>query len=225
MMRKMKLWKAALLALALLLAAVPAFAEFDLNGTGSIGVRIHTADGENVQKAHIVLYRVGDPKIQNSNLVFEPAAGFEDCDLKDAAALWKRADQTGSSPYAEAVSGSDGRVLFENLPVGLYLVGQDGFDSNGKVYFTEIEPFCVSVPMVNEEGNGWTYEIEAMPKVKPVPKPTATPAPTDAPEDVKLPQTGMLRWPIPVMAVGGVVLFSIGWALFFMKRRKNGRDA
>lgn len=225
MMRKMKLWKAALLALALMLAALPAFAELDLNRMGSIGVLIHTAEGDNVQKAKIVLYRVGDPAIRNYNLVFDPAAGFEDCDLEDAAALWEHAVQTGASAYAEAVTGSDGRVLFENLPVGLYVVGQNGFDSSKKVYFTEIEPFCVSLPMVNDAGNDWTYAIDAMPKVEPLPKPTKTPAPTGSPEDETLPQTGMLRWPVPVMAVSGVVLFSIGWALFFMKRRKNGRDA
>lgn len=225
MMRKIKLWKAALLALALMLVALPAFAELDLNRTGSIGVQIHTAGGENVQKAHIVLYRVGDPAIRNNNLVFDPAAGFEGCDLDDAEALWTRAGQSSGSPYAEAVSGADGKVLFENLPVGMYLVGQKGFDSKEKVYFTEIAPFCVALPMVNDAGNGWNYEIEAMPKVEPLPKPTATPKPTSTPGDEKLPQTGMLRWPIPVMTVSGVVLFSIGWALFFMKRRKNGRDA
>ena len=112
MMRKMKLWKAALLALALMLAALPAFAELDLNRTGNIGVLIHTAGGKNVKTAHIVLYRVGNAAIRNYNLVFDPAAGFENCDLEDAAALWARAGQIGASPYAEATTGSDGRVLF-----------------------------------------------------------------------------------------------------------------
>ena len=28
-----------------------------------------------------------------------------------------------------------------------------------------------------------------------------------------LPQTGQLNWPVPVLAVSGVVLFAFGWAL------------
>lgn len=35
----------------------------------------------------------------------------------------------------------------------------------------------------------------------------------------KLPQTGQLNWPVPVLAGGGVVLFAIGWALFKEEKR------
>jgi hypothetical protein len=35
----------------------------------------------------------------------------------------------------------------------------------------------------------------------------------------EMPQTGQLRWPIPVMAVAGMVLFAIGWAI------KRGQEA
>ncbi len=37
----------------------------------------------------------------------------------------------------------------------------------------------------------------------------------------KLIQTGQLNWPVPVLAVGGVLLFAFGWALVFMKKQKN----
>lgn len=36
-----------------------------------------------------------------------------------------------------------------------------------------------------------------------------------APLVVTLPQTGQLNWPVPVMAVSGLVLFAIGWYLAF----------
>ena len=72
--------------------------------------------------------------------------------------------------------------------------------------------------MTNAEGTGWVYEIEAGPKVNALPKPTATPAPT-TPPDPSLPQTGMLRWPIPVLGICGLVLFSLGWAMCFMKKK------
>ena len=65
----------------------------------------------------------------------------------------------------------------------------------------------------------WTYQVEAEPKVEPIPTPT--PKPTKPPEDPNLPQTGLVRWPILALGVGGVVLFGLGWALCFVKRRKN----
>lgn len=37
----------------------------------------------------------------------------------------------------------------------------------------------------------------------------------------KLIQTGQLNWPVPLLAVGGLVIFAIGWALVFFKRKKK----
>ena len=223
----------ALLALAMLLLATAAVAEFDVSAEGSISVLIHTAEGENVANAHIVLYRVGDPVIVDSNLTFEPAEAFADSgvSLADpgaaglAAALWSYAKENGVAPYAEGNTAADGTLTLKSVDVGLYVVAQEGFSGSETMYFTEIEPFAVMMPMTNDAGTGWTYQIEAKPKVNALPKPTATPAPTDPPTDEKLPQTGMLQWPVPVLAVCGVLLFSLGWVLCFMKKKKSDRDA
>lgn len=39
-----------------------------------------------------------------------------------------------------------------------------------------------------------------------------------------LPQTGQLNWPVPVLVVAGLVLFSAGWVMRFGKIRKNGYE-
>ena len=65
----------------------------------------------------------------------------------------------------------------------------------------------------------WTYQVKAEPKVEPLPAPT--PQPTKPPEDPRLPQTGLVRWPILALGVGGVALCGLGWELFFVKRRKD----
>lgn len=39
-----------------------------------------------------------------------------------------------------------------------------------------------------------------------------------------LPQTGQLNWPVPVLVVAGLVLFSAGWVIRFGKIRKNGYE-
>ncbi|MCD7821787.1 MAG: hypothetical protein LUG64_06230, partial [Clostridiales bacterium] len=38
----------------------------------------------------------------------------------------------------------------------------------------------------------------------------------------KLPQTGQLNWPVPVLAVSGVVLFALGWGLSRSGRKREG---
>jgi hypothetical protein len=35
-----------------------------------------------------------------------------------------------------------------------------------------------------------------------------------------LPQTGQLNWPIPVLVILGLAMFSVGWNLRFGKRRR-----
>jgi hypothetical protein len=53
----------------------------------------------------------------------------------------------------------------------------------------------------------------------PTPTPTPTTPTTGTPGTPgKLPQTGVLWWPVPALAVCGLVLFGIGWS------RKNGHD-
>lgn len=216
--------KIALLALAVLLCCSAMAAEFSMDKTGSITLTIQTAQGEKVENAVIELYRAGDPEIVNSALTFElteefAATGVSLNDL-NAAGLADALAAAAKNPVATATTGADGVVKFDNLSVGLYLVKQNGFAA--EMYFSEIAPFIVSMPMTNAEGTGWDYDIVAGPKVNVLPKPTATPAPTTtAKPDSSLPQTGMLRWPIPVLGVCGLVMFSLGWALCFMKKNND----
>lgn len=37
----------------------------------------------------------------------------------------------------------------------------------------------------------------------------------------KLPQTGQLNWPVPVMAAAGLTLFAVGWVLCFGRRKES----
>ena len=51
--------------------------------------------------------------------------------------------------------------------------------------------------------------------------PPATPSEPPKPDEPKLPQTGQLNWPIPVLTAAGLLLFSIGWFLRFGKRKDS----
>ena len=71
------------------------------------------------------------------------------------------------------------------------------------------------VPM--EEDGVLRYDVDASPKVEleKEPEPTSTTPP--APTDPRLPYTGQLNWPVPVLTVLGLGLLALGLAL----RRKS----
>ena len=77
------------------------------------------------------------------------------------------------------------------------------------------------VPMTDADGSTLIYDIEANPKTTPAIIPTPIPTPTPTPNDPKLPQTGQLNWPVPVLAASGLAMIIIGFGIY-TKGRKNG---
>lgn len=106
-----------------------------------------------------------------------------------------------------------GVICFDDLEFGLYLMVQETAAEG----YSVVSPFLVTV-----DG-----DVDASPKlsVEPVgtqpPETTAPPETTETtepePTEPKLPQTGQLNWPVPLLAVGGLVIFVLGWYL----RRKE----
>lgn len=60
----------------------------------------------------------------------------------------------------EQTTGADGKVSFENLELGIYLVEE----TNAPAGIVAGAPFIVSVPMVNEASDAWNYDVVAYPK-------------------------------------------------------------
>lgn len=212
--------RCAILALAMLMIFGAALAA----GDGKLTVRVHCGD-TNVQHAVIELYCIGDAQIENANRVFVISGAFAGSgetlsDLNDKGLperLLGYARENGVAPDYTATTDENGRAVFKDLAEGAYLVCQNGFEQT--CYFTEAEPFLATIPMTVD--GEWSYDITAEPKTDAVAQPTATPAPTEAPGDEKLPQSGLLRWPVIALSIGGVALFALGWALWFMEKRKK----
>lgn len=112
----------------------------------------------------------------------------------------------------------NGRAVFQDLEPGLYVVWQEEFDACEGLY--AFQPFLISVPR-------WQYDhydldVIAEPKVPLRPEPSEPPGPPPTPPPSpppNLPQTGQLNWPIPVMAVSGVMLVIIGLVLCTNRKR------
>lgn len=175
--------------------------------------------GKGVAGGSLTLYRVGAVYEDNGNYSFALTGNFTDCNVSlenpESAALAKKlADYAKNCNLTGTTKeiGKDGTVTFTDLELGLYLIVQNKAASG----YNNVDSFLVTVPSI--ENGSYIYDVDASPKVEleTAPEP---PAVSPAPPASGLPQTGQLNWPIPVMVVLGLILFSIGWILRFGKEK------
>lgn len=221
----------AMVCLMLLLAALPGAESqaeaVDLTRMGSITLNLTDQNGRPASGGEYWLFRVGEPVIRQNQLTFDLAPAFagSGVSLSDPSAshvagllVWYVQNQS-LSPMQRQTANARGRVVFTNVPCGLYLVMQKEPD---KTYgYERMSAFVASIPMTS--GQKWKYDVTATPKVQKKPSPTGSPRPTatKSPYDSTLPQTGMLLWPIPVLAGAGIGLFVLGWVLCFGRKRHD----
>ncbi len=112
----------------------------------------------------------------------------------------------------KTVSIRNGSAKFENLTPGLYLIIQEDI-SNG---FDKLNAFLVSVPYMQD--GKYQYHVTANAKSSL----EREPVPTEPTGD-KLPQTGQLNWPVPILASTGLILTVVGWMLI-SGRKKDAHE-
>ncbi len=69
--------------------------------------------------------------------------------------------QSESIAYTEKSTDSSGMAVFDNLPLGAYLVVPVGIDEA----YLNPDPFIVAVPLRDEVTGGWVYDVDATPKI------------------------------------------------------------
>ena len=167
--------------------------------TGSISVRM-TCGGQPVPGGSIRLYRVAELGAQWR---YAPTPEFAECTIDlnapfspaDAEELAQYAGENGLPGQTQEL-GEDGFACFSPLETGLYLLVQE---ESGRG-FLPARPFFVGVPQ--QVGGALQYQVDASPKCVPQP---------DAP---MIPQTGQLRWIVPVLAGLGLLLLAGGMLLY-----------
>lgn len=187
----------------------------DMTRKGSISITMR-ANGEPVPGGTLTIYRVAEVTENDGNYDFALTGDFVDCGLT----LENLSSQLLADGLAEHVAdknlagttaeiNAEGQVSFADLELGLYLLLQET-PAEG---YCVVSPFLVSVP-ANRDGT-YVYDVDASPKTSVEPKPTEStePPPTTEPKptDPKLPQTGQNNWPVPVLAVSGLLIFMLGW--------------
>lgn len=174
------------------------------------------------------LYRVAalSPQGEHTLLPAYEDSGIVLGNLRDAAD-WRQAaglldqwvEQQSISPEKQLTTAADGKAALEGLPTGLYLLCAVPYQKGGCTYTTT--PVLLELP-AQQAGGGWQYAATVEPSWSaPVPpnrrsssyRITRPPTPGD-----KLPQTGLLQWPITLLAAIGVLLVAVGCRL--RRRRK-----
>ena len=194
----------------------------DLDRTGEISVTMKE-DGKTVSGGSLTLYRVGEVVENDGDYAFALTAELENAgialdDLQSASLAEKLAEEVEDSKLEGTTQtiDKDGEAVFADLELGLYLAVQNKAASG----YEEADPFLITLPMY--DGEVYQYQVDASPKVQ---LEQAEDIPddededdTDTPDD-KLPQTGQLDWPVPVLAMAGLFLLVVGVAL-----RRKGQE-
>lgn len=179
--------------------------DFDRSGNITITMKY---GNEVVSGGSLTMYRVGDVVESDGDYHFVPCGSFSkigqsfgDITSKELALnLSKIAkDEMGKTMNID----SAGNVQFSDLKIGLYLFVQNQA-SNG---YESCSPFLVSLPYMENET--YIYDIHVSSKTE-LKKTTSV---IDK-KDPILPNTGILYWPIPVLVVGGLGLFVLGWRIY-----------
>ena len=219
-----------LLALLLLLglplsAAAHAVPDESRNGHCSITVSM-TYKEKAVCGGKLALYKVGDVAENDGNYSFVPVEAirgdipeFGDIESPELAGKLAKLEKQLTPVTADPVTvGKDGTATFSNLTFGLYLVVQKTAASG----YRKIAPFLVSVPYLYRDE--YQYEVTSQPKTdleQEVPtKPTSPATPPPSSGGGKLPQTGQLWWPVPVLTCGGLGCIVVG----LLRRRRDGDE-
>lgn len=140
-----------------------------------------------------------------------------------------------------AQTNDSGTAFVGNCRTGLYLVVSEKMPAGTP--YGQPEAFLLSVPVIHSDKNTLDYSVKAAPKIPivsdnntdvsdnnaisdntAVSSPDGAVSPTDTTAPTKpsqLPNTGMLKWPIPIMATAGPILFAFGYLDVIGRKKRN----
>ena len=214
-MKKIKIFLASMLMAAVMLTAGnPVSAAETTEEKGTIEVDMK-AGGD------LILYKVADVEMKDDGneqyvltQAFSGVTGAREM-INDKDRL---GDKNLPGRFAAVISNAasletkkaakDETLSFSNLERGIYLITQNTAADG----YYKIDPFLVSVP-----GPDKTMTVKATPKMALKGIPETTPPPRTPSKPPRIPQTGQLWWPVPVMGVCGILLIVAG----FLKRRHS----
>lgn len=203
--------------LAMMLVFSVSITAFATETTG--GISVQCKGKQNEQTVYLAgdeyaLVQIAQAEVSNGTITYTTCPEFSayDCDWTALSASQSREKARAlestvkqqQSFAADGVTNSDGSILFDDLQPGLYLlVRVKVADKN--VDFS-CSPAFYSVPAL--EDGVLKYDIAVSPKF----------SWTDPSKPETLPQTGQLKWPIPILMLAGMGFFFVGFEMCYGRR-------
>ena len=137
---------------------------FDANRLGSVAVTLlDPVEKTPLSGAELSLYYVATAELnRHNNLIYTFTGAFENCGcaLTDPSLSIKLDTfvTQHSTPVVKLVTDAHGKVVFSDLPLGLYFVKQ----TNTVDGYAPCTSFLVTVP--NQNADGYVYDVNASPK-------------------------------------------------------------
>lgn len=183
-------------------------------------------DGKNIGGGEIELYKIADTVIENNNTDHILTSDFKGSSLdlsKDTKELVNDIGAYITEHSCEHITreiDKEGRAVFEELTPGFYFVLQT---RSSEDYYPSV-PFTIELPVMDENGI-YSYDVSVKAKVSPktneTDDTTKKPDITTKPNGSKLPQTGQLKWPVPILTAIGLGMITIGIILSRGKRKNE----
>lgn len=222
------------LLVAFLVLLIPCISASAYPSSGSITVvMINKADKQPLESREVTAVKIADCSFSESDITFSLNSDFADTEVDlnepDSAQILYSSVKSKDIDGITVKTDSDGKAVFSSCEIGAYLV-----------YSPEdiFAPFVVLVPMVTDDGS--CFEVVATPKIdlseepstepesettttEPVPatEPRTSSQSSSASSKEKLPQTGMLQYPVPLLGLCGVIMFSKGFVMYVNSKKED----
>ena len=178
--------------------------------TGTIKFKATDSVGNPVDDLDVKIYKVAETDLPYTHVTDD----FKTFDIGDISetniAKMEEHAINNVNPILTRTTNSNGEFTL-NIETGIYLLVQ----SNRKEDCT-MQTMFISIPEVTE--NGINYEITVKPKIA-VEYGIGGGDDELAIKDLVLPQTGIVRLPIIILAASGIALFCISWVVFYTKKK------
>lgn len=182
-----------------------------------------TYKGKAVPGGTLALYKVGDVQEDDGNYSFVPVKAiqsdiseFGNIESSDLPGKLAKLEKKLTPVTAKPVTiDKNGTATFSDLEFGLYLVVQKTAASG----YGKTSPFLVSVPYLYK--GEYKYNVTSQPKTDLEREVKPTTPPSSGGGGGKLPQTGQLWWPVPVLVCMGLGCIAVG----LIRRREAGDES
>ena len=182
-----KIYFTVLLICLLCFITVPAYAN-------TLSVILEKDSDVKIDGASVEIYKIADVQIGDNKALYTLLPEyrsklndirFDTMTVSESMELAAQMVDIVKNPVSKSTTDMEGSFIVEIPDDGMYLVVQTERNGTAEKY-KMFSPFLVSVPLFNEETEGWEYDVVTRPKTTIVPEPVFTPTPeepTPTPEE------------------------------------------